>query len=140
MPKKHALGFGNGRIVEYEDGSAGYIESGKFTQAFRVKIPEVTGFSVTKNGKLLSRQLNVLGNGTQLGAAEVNHGTAELIERWFRSHPLFAKATAPGVHSSSAPTQPGVADEIRKLGELQLQGLLTEEEFAAQKARLLNQD
>jgi hypothetical protein len=30
-----------------------------------------------------------------------------------------------------------VADEIKKLGELRSQGLLTDEEFAAQKARLL---
>jgi hypothetical protein len=25
MPKRHGLGFGNGKIIEYEDGTAGYI-------------------------------------------------------------------------------------------------------------------
>jgi hypothetical protein len=40
-------------------------------------------------------------------------------------------APAPAAQSGS------VADEIRKLGELRNQGLLTEQEFAAQKARLL---
>jgi len=31
------------------------------TQAFRVKISDVTGFSVAKGGKMLERQLNVDG-------------------------------------------------------------------------------
>jgi hypothetical protein len=46
---------------------------------------------VEKSGKLLTRKFNVLGNGTLLGTAEVNHGTAEVIENWFRSHPLLAR-------------------------------------------------
>jgi len=135
MPQKIGLGSGNGRIVEYEDGSAGYIQSMSFTQAFRVKIADVTGFSVEKSGKLLTRKFNVLGNGTLLGTAEVNHGTAEVIENWFRSHPLF------GSRASSAPdpaASPSVADEIAKLGQLRSQGLITESEFEAQKTRLLS--
>jgi hypothetical protein len=135
MPQKHGLGSGNGRIVEYEDGTAGYIQSMSFTQAFRVKIAEVTGFSVEKSGKLLTRKFNVLGNGTLLGTAEVNHGTAEVIENWFRSPPLFGAHTAP---SPAAAPSSSVADEIAKLGQLRSQGLLTQAEFEAQKARLLN--
>jgi hypothetical protein len=53
MPNKHGLGIGNGKIMEYEDGTAGYVESGKLTQSFRVKIADVSGFSVTKGGKVL---------------------------------------------------------------------------------------
>ncbi len=30
-------GAGSGRIVEYEDGSAGYIPVGSFSQTFRVR-------------------------------------------------------------------------------------------------------
>ena len=131
MPQKHGLGSGHGRIVEYEDGFAGYIPSMSFTQAFRVKIADVTGFSTEKCGKLLTRKFNVLGNGTLLGSAEVNHGTAEMIEQWFRAHPAFSSAVPAGATTSS------VADEITKLGELRSQGLLTEQEFAAQKAKLL---
>jgi hypothetical protein len=56
MPQKIGLGSGNGRIVEYEDGTAGYIQSMSLTQAFRVKIADVTGFSVEKSGKLLTRK------------------------------------------------------------------------------------
>jgi hypothetical protein len=136
VPTKHALGWGNGKIIEYEDGSAGYVPTQSFTQAFRVQIADVTGFSVTKNGKMLQRTFNVLGNGTLLGSVDVNHGTSELIENWFRSHSLFA-ANAPAGKGSAAPATHSVADEIRKLGELKTQGLLTDAEFAAQKARLL---
>lgn len=77
------------------------------SQAFRVKITEVTGFSVTKSGKMPTRTFNVL------------------------SQHVVAPTTQPVSPAS-------VADEIKKLGELRSQGLLTDEEFAAQKARLLD--
>jgi hypothetical protein len=38
---------------------------------------------------------------------------------------------------SGAGTQPSTADEIAKLADLRNQGLLTDEEFAAQKAKIL---
>jgi hypothetical protein len=77
VPKRHGLGFGNGKIIEYEDDSAGYVPTGSFTQAFRVQIGDVTGFSVTKDGKMLERTINVLGNGTLLASASVPHGTRQ---------------------------------------------------------------
>ncbi|MCW2387126.1 hypothetical protein M2333_000172 [Sphingobium sp. B11D3B] len=39
--------------------------------------------------------------------------------------------------SEPAAWKPSVADEIAKLGKLRQQGLLTDEEFAALKAKLL---
>ena len=57
MTQKHSLGFGNGKIIEYEDGSIGYVPTG-LTQAFRVQIADVTGFSVTKGGKMMERTIN----------------------------------------------------------------------------------
>jgi hypothetical protein len=145
MPKKHKLGFGNGRIVEYEDGSAAYIKGAELTHAFRVQIADVTGFSVTKSGKMLERRLNVLGNGTTLAHVDIPHGTAEKIEGWFRSHPAFgthAAGTAVAVSgqqaSASLPSPSLIADELRKLAELRAEGVLTDDEFAAQKARLLS--
>jgi hypothetical protein len=134
MPKKYPLGYGSGKIMEHEDGSAGYVPTQSFSQAFRVKISDVTGFSVTKSGRMLTRTFNVLGNGTLLGSAEDNHGTSEKIEAWFRSHPLFGKIAAA---TPIAAGQISTADEIRKLGELRAEGLLTDQEFAAHKARLL---
>jgi len=141
MPQKHGLGVGNGRIIEYEDGSAGYVRTGSLTQAFRVNIAEVTGFSVTKSKKMLERQLNVHGSGTLLASVSVNHGTPEIIERWFRSHPAFASNARPAQDASSAPPASSalIADELRKLAELRSEGILTEDEFAAQKASLLRQ-
>src|SRR3954467_960133 len=135
MPKKHALGFGNGKIIEYEDGTAGYVPYASFTQAFRVKIGDVTGFSVTKGDKVLERTLNVLGNGTLLGSASVNHGAAEVIERWFRSQSQFGRAQQAAAQTGAYGA--GVADELRKLAELREEGILSEAEFAAQKAKLL---
>jgi hypothetical protein len=140
MPKKHSLGFGNGRIIEYEDGTAGYIPSAQMTQAFRVNIADVTGFSVTKGTKMLERTLNVMGNGTLLGSASVNHGSAEVIERWFRAHPRFgtgAAATATKSPAVAAPSSALIADELRKLADLRAEGILSEDEFATQKAKLL---
>jgi hypothetical protein len=137
MPTKHALGFGNGRIIEYEDGTAAYIPTQKLTQAFRVKIADITGFSVTKDGKMLERTFSVLGNGTLLASVSVNHGTSEVIERWFRSHPLFGAATGGTSPPPPAPATASVADELRKLAELRSEGVLTDEEFEAQKNRLL---
>ncbi len=63
MPTKHGLGFGNGRLLEYEDGTVAYYKTGELTQAFRVSIAEVQSFSVVKGGKMLERQLNLIGAG-----------------------------------------------------------------------------
>lgn len=45
-PVKHQLGFGNGKILEYPDGTAAYVKSMEVTQAFRVHISDFTGFYV----------------------------------------------------------------------------------------------
>ncbi|ORI21125.1 hypothetical protein BJI47_16895 [Rhodococcus sp. 1168] len=148
MPTKHALGFGNGKIIEHEDGTAAYVKSAEFTQAFRVHIADVRGFSVTKSGKMLTRDFHVLGNGTTLASVEVNHGTSELIEAWFRKHPLFGSrysvaapvlspALTPAAVMDAAMPASMIADELRKLAELRNEGILTPAEFDAQKARLL---
>lgn len=46
--------------------------------------------------------------------------------------PVAAPAPAP------AAAAPSVIDELKELAELKNQGILTEEEFAAQKAKILN--
>jgi Short C-terminal domain len=143
LPVKHALGFGNGKILEFSDGTAAYVKTMEFTHAFRVHISDVTGFSVTKNGKLLERRLHILGNGSTLAFVDVNHGTSELIEGWFRAHKLFhgnvarsaPTPTAPPLTSSPASAM--IADELRKLADLRNDGILSPEEFDAQKAKLL---
>ncbi|WP_244168729.1 SHOCT domain-containing protein [Mycobacterium malmoense] len=140
---KHRLGFGNGMIVEYADGTAAYVKSMEFTQAFRVHIADVTGFSVTKHGKLLERRLHILGNGSTLASVDVSHGTSEVIERWFRAHKLFhgnvtrSAPTPVGPPTTAPPVASMIADELHKLADLRKEGILTEDEFEAQKAKLL---
>jgi hypothetical protein len=59
-------------------------------------------------------------------------------ERWAQQEgpppqqPQAAQAPAP-----PAPAAESVIDQLKELGELKSQGILTEEEFAAQKAKLL---
>ena len=46
---------------------------------------------------------------------------------------------APPAAAPAAPAgEPSTIDQLKELGELKAQGILTEEEFAAQKAKLLN--
>jgi putative oligomerization/nucleic acid binding protein len=56
-------------------------------------------------------------------------------ERWAQQEPAAAppQPAAP----AAAPTGDSVIDQLKQLGELKAQGILTEEEFAAQKAKLL---
>jgi hypothetical protein len=56
-------------------------------------------------------------------------------ERWAAQEappPQAAPAPAP-----AAPAAESTIDQLKELGELKSQGVLTEEEFAAQKAKLL---
>lgn len=50
------------------------------------------------------------------------------------------QAPAPVAAAPAAPAAGGQStiDQLKELGELKAQGILTEEEFAAQKAKLLN--
>lgn len=47
-------------------------------------------------------------------------------------------AAAPVAPAPAAPAGESMLDQLKELGELKAQGILTEEEFAAQKAKLLN--
>ncbi|WP_241665932.1 SHOCT domain-containing protein [Prescottella subtropica] len=134
-----------GRIIEYDDGTAAYKRPMEFSHAFRVRVADVTGFSVERGKKMLQRRLLILGNGTTLATADVAHGVAEQIEGWFRAHKDFggnrgSSAAAP-IHTSPQPGgQSGpslIADELMKLAGLRDQGILTDAEFESQKAKLL---
>ena len=129
--RRHKLPDYNGVINEYDDGTVGYVPFGSFIkEVFRVRISDVTGFSETKSHKMLKWNLNIMGQGTILGTAVVNRGTTAVVESWFRSHPSFG-SHGPAVAAGS------VADELGKLGSLRAQGVLSEAEFSAAKARLL---
>ena len=57
---------------------------------------------------------------------------AQQEEEQYAAAPAPAPAGAP-----AAPTGGSTIDQLKELGELKAQGILTEEEFAAQKAKLL---
>ncbi|HEV7401212.1 MAG TPA: SHOCT domain-containing protein [Solirubrobacterales bacterium] len=48
------------------------------------------------------------------------------------------QAPPPPAAPPAAPAGESMLDQLKELGELKAQGILTEEEFAAQKAKLLN--
>jgi hypothetical protein len=50
--------------------------------------------------------------------------------------PTYA-APPPPVYAAPAPDAPDVLEQLKTLGELRAAGVLTEEEFAAQKAKIL---
>jgi hypothetical protein len=54
-------------------------------------------------------------------------------ERWAQQEEQQAAPAAPGPPAGGGST----IDQLKELGELKAQGILTEEEFAAQKAKLL---
>jgi hypothetical protein len=58
--------------------------------------------------------------------------------RWAEQEAQQAQPAAPPAAAPApAAAQSSVIDQLKELGELKAQGILTEEEFAAQKAKLL---
>jgi hypothetical protein len=59
-------------------------------------------------------------------------------ERWAQQEaPQQQYAPAPEAAPAPAGGESSMIDQLKELGELKSQGILTEEEFAAQKAKLL---
>jgi Short C-terminal domain len=56
-------------------------------------------------------------------------------ERWAQQEEQQPAPAAPS--AAPAPAGQSTIDQLKELGELKAQGILTEEEFAAQKAKLL---
>jgi hypothetical protein len=60
-------------------------------------------------------------------------------ERWAEQEAQQAQPVAPPPTAPPpAVAESSVIDQLKELGELKAQGILTEEEFAAQKAKLLS--
>jgi hypothetical protein len=57
-------------------------------------------------------------------------------QRWAQQEAQEAPQQAP-VAAPAAPVGESTINQLKELGELKSQGILTEEEFAAQKAKLL---
>jgi hypothetical protein len=131
--RRHSLGFGCGTILEYDDGTAGYVPASSLAEAFRVRIADVTGFSVTANRKTMTRTMTVLSSTGPLAATEISQRTVEKIHLWFRAHPDFGRS-AKAIEQAHATL---IADELSKLAVLRDGGVLTDDEFFRWKAKLL---
>lgn len=57
--------------------------------------------------------------------------------RWAQQEEPQAAAPAPAPAAAPAAGGPSMIDQLKELGELKAEGILTEDEFAAQKAKLL---
>jgi Short C-terminal domain len=134
--KSYGLGVGHGSMIDNGDGTVSYRPTGKFMDVFRVRVADISGFSQEKSRKALERMIIIYGSGTTLASASVNHGTPERIEAWIRERPDFRGAQAVRTEDTPPPSA-SVADELMKLAQLRDSGVLTEQEFAAQKAKLL---
>jgi hypothetical protein len=100
----------------------------------------MAGFEPTPWKRSAFQQVLVLqGSGTELAACPVNHGTAPKIEAWIRAHPSF-RGNIPQQTPAAAPRDAApvtIADELAKLAQLRDTGVLSPEEFAQAKAKLL---
>jgi membrane protease subunit (stomatin/prohibitin family) len=59
-------------------------------------------------------------------------------QRWAQQEEQQQAQQAPAPAAAPAAGGQSTIDQLKELGELKAQGILTEEEFAAQKAKLLN--
>ena len=125
--KSNGLGIGHGSLIEYDDGTVEYRQTGKFLPAFKVRVADVIGFSVrraTRDDKkrleatFLQQVLVVQGSGTTLAEVAVNQGTAEKVEEWFRAHPEFGRVLASPSHPAPVVRLVDAAADARRVIEL----------------------
>lgn len=125
----HGLGFGNGSLIEYSDGTVEHRKTMELYLAFKVRVRDVVGFTVRRptrddkkrlNASSLGQVLALQGSGTTLAEVALNYGTAEKIEEWFRAHPDFGRTRQA---QSPAPPHSQVSSVLkldRWLGDLTL--------------------
>jgi hypothetical protein len=58
-------------------------------------------------------------------------------QRWAQQEEQRAAQQAPAAPAAAPAGESSMIEQLKQLGELKSQGILTEEEFAAQKAKLL---
>jgi len=63
---------------------------------------------------------------------QANRWSQQEDQQYAQQEPQYAQAPAP-----AAPSESDTIDQLEKLGELKEKGILSDEEFAAQKAKIL---
>jgi hypothetical protein len=123
----HGLGFGNGSLIEYSDGTVEYRPFASLMPAFRVRICDVVGFAVRRvtrddkkrfDANSFQQVLVVHGSGTTIAEVAVSYGTAEKIESWFRAHSEFGRAPKPDGPRARPLTLVDAQSDARRVIEL----------------------
>lgn len=155
----------NGKIMVFDDHLAishatvgGFIGQGGFSGERKFYYPDITSFEYKKPTLFANGYFKVIVPGTHdtsatvglLGSSAKSMADANTIvlrafsgkvgEEADKVHQLITAKIADAKKSRNAPAAPAVSkmDELKKLGELKQAGILTEEEFAKEKERLLN--
>jgi len=66
-----------------------------------------------------------------------NRVSRRQAQRWQAQEAPEEAAPAPAAPAAAAQPEKSTVDQLKELGELKQQGVLTDEEFAAQKAKIL---
>ena len=103
----------------------------------------VAGTATAVSGRVQRRQAEKFADRDQAIAANRGQGYYEGAQQAQYQQPQYAPpppqyAPPPPQQYASAPDE-DVISQLERLGALKAQGILTEEEFAAQKAKLLGQ-
>ena len=92
----------------------------------------VAGTATAVSNRVSRRQANRWSQQDQSTYAEPQYA-----EPQYAAPPQYASRVAPPPPPAASSGTGDMLDQLRQLGELKDQGILTEEEFAAQKARIL---
>ncbi|MEM6855489.1 MAG: PH domain-containing protein [Planctomycetota bacterium] len=92
----------------------------------------ISSFELGK--KFLGHYLSFFCSGNEVKLKWINEGDAKKFADVVRQSTGKPNAAS----QSTLPTEPDIPDQIRKLGQLLADGILSEEEFAAKKSELLS--
>jgi hypothetical protein len=96
----------------------------------------VAGTATAVSNRVSRRQANRWAQQDQSAYAEQQYAQPVYAQPQYAPPPQYAQPAAPAPAPASSGTD-DMLQQLRELGELKDQGILTEAEFAAQKARIL---
>jgi hypothetical protein len=102
-----------------------------------IPVKSISSVTTERDG-LVNTKVRVICSGNTI-EFRVGHAEAQRVKNGIMSLVLGHGAPTPAAPSAPAPSAPAmsVADELAKLAALRSAGVLTDEEFSAQKAKLL---
>ncbi len=98
----------------------------------------IAGTATTVSNRVSRRQANKwAAQDEQQSAQDEQAAKAQAYDQQQAAQQQAYAAPPPQPAAPAAPAQDDMLDQLQKLGELKAAGVLTEEEFAAQKAKIL---